>query len=75
MWDVIVEVATESHYLRAGEKPGKPKAEGRVIWTKDFPEPKGLEGEAGSAEQDTRVLGFRRLRQLLRMWPTSQLDQ
>eukprot|EP00972_Heterocapsa_arctica_P024601 3627502-Heterocapsa_arctica.AAC.1 len=29
MWDVIVEVATEFHYLRAGEKPGKPKAEGQ----------------------------------------------
>eukprot|EP00972_Heterocapsa_arctica_P048529 7152935-Heterocapsa_arctica.AAC.1 len=29
MWDVIEEVATAFHYLRADEKPGKPKAVGR----------------------------------------------
>eukprot|EP00972_Heterocapsa_arctica_P112172 16430340-Heterocapsa_arctica.AAC.1 len=73
MRDVIEEVATEFHYLRADEKPGKPKDVGQVIWTKDFPKPKGLEAEAGSAEQDARVPLFRRLKQLLRLWPTSQL--
>eukprot|EP00972_Heterocapsa_arctica_P075992 11207393-Heterocapsa_arctica.AAC.1 len=41
--------------------------------SKDFPKPKGLVSEAGSAEQDAKVLRFRRLRQLLNQWPTSQL--
>eukprot|EP00972_Heterocapsa_arctica_P004002 595193-Heterocapsa_arctica.AAC.1 len=54
MWDVIVKVATEFHYLRAGEQPGKSKSVGQVSWESNFPEPKDLEGEAGSAEQDTK---------------------
>eukprot|EP00972_Heterocapsa_arctica_P052876 7784067-Heterocapsa_arctica.AAC.1 len=52
----IESMATEYHYLRAGEPLGQPKDRGKVLWSKEFPKPKRLESEASSEEQDVRVL-------------------
>eukprot|EP00972_Heterocapsa_arctica_P008137 1189892-Heterocapsa_arctica.AAC.1 len=72
MWEVIEAVATEFHYLRAGEVPGKPKERGRVVWSADFPKASGLEGEASAKVQDVKVLRFRRLKQALNLWAGSK---